>query len=142
MRIPQAGPAKVVRKSSKSSRSSGAGSVFRIEPSSAQSQAAPSTQVASSLPIGDISALLVVQGDDREHQRRVAVGRGYETLDALDALKIDVLSGQVSRQKLVHLSALVDKQRQSIADPGLMNVLDHIELRARVELAKFEQSRR
>ena len=98
--------------------------------------------MAAALPIGDISALLAVQGDDQERQRSVAVSRGHDTLDALDSLKIDVLSGQVSRQKLVHLAALVDKERLNFVDPALMNVLDHIELRARVELAKFEQNRR
>ena len=58
----------------------------------------------------------------------------------LDALKLDVLSGQVSRHKLGRLALIVANERAQIADPALQNVLDHIELRARVELAKFEQS--
>ncbi len=135
-------PVNGVRKSTKSARSPSAEGVFSLEPHSSASQTAPSTHVATSIPIGDVSALLAVQGDDQERQRSAAVSLGHDTLDLLDNLKIDVLSGQVSRQKLLHLASLVDKQRQNLGNPDLMNVLDHIELRARVELAKFEQNRR
>ena len=142
MRITQNKPISAARRSSKKASSTSSGAVFSVDSHPSLPQTAPSTQVATSLPIGDISALLAVQGDDQQRQRSVAVSRGHDTLDALDSLKIDVLSGQVSRQKLVHLATLVDKQRQNLGDPTLMNVLDHIELRARVELAKFEQNRR
>ena len=90
--------------------------------------------------IGDISSLLAVQGAQADPRQERAVRQGFDVLDALDALKLDVLSGQVSRQKLTQLASMVAKQREKLADPALMNVLDHIELRARVELAKFEQS--
>ena len=142
MRITTNRPISPARKSSRDARSSGSGDVFTLDPHTTLPQTAPSTKVATALPVGDISALLAVQGDDQERQRSVAVMRGHDTLDALDSLKVDVLSGQVSRQKLVHLATLVDKQRQNLGDPTLMNVLDHIELRARVELAKFEKKRR
>ena len=142
MRITQNRPINGAQKSTKNARSSSSDSVFSVATDTPLPQAAASSQVAAALPIGDISALLAVQGDDQERQRSVAVSRGHDTLDALDSLKIDVLSGQVSRQKLVHLAALVDKERLNFVDPALMNVLDHIELRARVELAKFEQNRR
>jgi hypothetical protein len=108
---------------------------------SAPSDPAPALATASALPIGDISTLLAVQGADRESQRSAAISRGHKTLDALDDLRLDVLSGQVSRQKLIHLAHLVEKERVGLSDIELMSVLDHIELRARVELAKFEQAR-
>ena len=139
MRISQTKAVGATKSKSKAVRSSNGGAVFSLEPSSGPSQTAPSTHVASSLPIGDISALLAVQGDERQRARADAVVRGHETLDALDALKVDVLSGQVTRQKLVHLATLAENQRKNLGDPGLMNILDHIELRARVELAKFEK---
>ncbi len=142
MRITQNRPIGGARKSSKKAASDGSGAAFNVESHSSLPQTAPATKAATSLPIGSISALLAVQGDEQQQQRSVAVSRGHDTLDVLDSLKIDVLSGQLSRQKLVHLASLVDKQRHNLGDPALMNVLDHIELRARVELAKFEQNRR
>jgi len=140
MRIMQNKPVERARKSSKAARSSGAGGVFTLDTSPSQAPAASSTQISAPLPVGDISMLLAVQGDDRQRERSIAVDRGYDTLNALDALKVDVLSGQLSRHKLLNLARLVDKQRQHLGDEGLMNVLDHIELRARVELAKFEKN--
>ncbi|MCP4934362.1 MAG: hypothetical protein GY927_09195 [bacterium] len=142
MRITQNRPVSGPRKPSKSTPSSSAEGGFSLGSQTSASQTAPSTQVSTSSPIGGISALLAVQGDDHERQRSAAVSCGHDTLDILDSLKIDVLSGQVSRQKLVHLAALVKKPRDNFGDPTLMNVLDHIELRARVELAKMEQNRR
>ncbi|MSP87267.1 MAG: hypothetical protein EXQ92_00425 [Alphaproteobacteria bacterium] len=37
------------------------------------------------------------------------------------------------------LNELVQEQRGAVSDPGLAQVLDEIELRARVELAKLNQ---
>jgi hypothetical protein len=45
--------------------------------------------------------------------------------------------GGVSRATLTRLLSLVNVEREDFVDPGLAAVLDEIELRARVELAKL-----
>jgi Class II flagellar assembly regulator len=141
MRITENKPVSAVRKSAKKARLNGAGGLFSLDEATDSAPSEAPAKIEMPMAVGDISTLLAVQENLGEQQKTGAINRGFDTLDALDALKIDVLSGNVSRQKLVNLSALVEKQRSNLSDPALMNLLDHIELRARVELAKFDQNR-
>ena len=43
---------------------------------------------------------------------------------------------------IYRLASAISKRRESFADPKLQAVIDEIDLRARVELAKLEQSER
>ncbi len=86
-----------------------------------------------------VDALLALQEtDDALHApRRKAVARGEEMLDILDDIKLALLLGRVPKAKLSRLLSVVERQLGSVGDPMLREVLDQIELRARVELAKF-----
>jgi len=70
--------------------------------------------------------------------RRRAVERGRDLLDQLDTLRLALIAGAIPRQRLQGLVASLAAQQTSMADPALAAVLDEIELRARVELAKFD----
>lgn len=84
-----------------------------------------------------IDALLALQAaDDVSTNRRKAIRRGHEMLDTLDGVKADLLAGRISEGKLNQLLSLVGQAREKTA-PGLDGALDDVELRARVELAKF-----
>lgn len=74
---------------------------------------------------------------DSLHAPRRAIARGNEMLDMLDDIKMALLMGQLPLAKLQRLVGVVEGQRASVRDPELADILDHIELRARVELAKF-----
>lgn len=92
--------------------------------------------------LGAVDALLALQetgaADDALHApRRKAVARAEEMLDILDDIKLALLMGQVPKSKLSRLLSVVEGQRGGVADPMLRDILDQIELRARVELAKF-----
>ena len=89
--------------------------------------------------LGAVDALLALQGsDDALHSpRRKAVARGEEMLDILDDIKLALLMGRVPKARLSRLRAVVEQRSGSFSDPLLADVLDQIELRARVELAKF-----
>jgi hypothetical protein len=58
-------------------------------------------------------------------------------LDRLDEIRLGLLSGAVSKERLVELSRLARARRADVDDPRLVEVLDEIELRAEVELAKL-----
>ena len=62
--------------------------------------------------------------------------RAQDILDRLDELRMDLLTGGLSRTKLQNLAKLVNARRQSVSDPRLGEILDEIDLRAQVELAK------
>ena len=61
-------------------------------------------------------------------------------LDLLDELRIDLLSGDISSHKLGRLMRLVDEKLPNIEPGPVRDVLEEIELRARVEIAKRELS--
>jgi hypothetical protein len=111
----------------------GGGGFFIPEQSSAG-------QAASAQPIAQtagIDALLALQSvEDPLLKKRKAIRRGNSLLDALEAVKADLLLGRVSEGRLNQLLALVTSARERQM-PELDAVLDDIELRARVELAKF-----
>ncbi len=84
-----------------------------------------------------IDALLALQAvDDPLFARKKALRRGTNLLDTLDDIKADLLAGRVSEGRLNALMALVSSARER-ALPELDGLLDDIELRAKVELAKF-----
>ena len=83
-----------------------------------------------------IGALLALQSvEDPLLKKKKLVRRGRLLLDALDAIKADLLAGQVSESHLNQITALIGQAREE-GDPALVALLDDIELRARVELAK------
>lgn len=88
-------------------------------------------------PAAGLDALLALQavGSSTEGRRR-AVRRGRALLDQLDAIKTDLLLGRVDEARLDALVTQLAGLREQ-SEPGLDAVLDDIELRVRVELAKF-----
>ena len=88
--------------------------------------------------IGGIDALLALQGiEEPGERRRKAVKRGRSALDALDALKLGLLSGTLDTGALARLKSVAAGLAESTGDPGLDTVLAEIELRVEVELAKI-----
>ncbi len=63
--------------------------------------------------------------------------RGTSILDRLDEIRHGLLAGALTRRSLEDLAGLVAAERARITDPRLAGVLDEIDLRARVELAKY-----
>jgi len=113
-------------------RSSAGGFFVNDEPQAARVASAQPSAAASS-----IDALLALQAvEDPVLGRKKAVRRGTALLDTLDQIKADLLIGQVSEGRLSQLMMLIGQARERNL-PGLDGVLDDIELRARVELAKF-----
>jgi hypothetical protein len=105
-------------------------------PASAAQAAAPSSGVA------DVSALMALQGvETATERRRRAVRRGGALLDRLDELKIAMLSGEAGEGALERLGRTLREERPEDADPTLTGLLEQIDLRAAVELAKAEVRR-
>ncbi|MDA8230480.1 MAG: flagellar assembly protein FliX [Magnetospirillum sp.] len=103
----------------------------------------PETHGVDSAPaIGAVDALLIIQsvGDatERESRRRL-VQRGEAILDRLEEIRHGLLLGTVPKEKLVELAQMVRARRTNCADPRLAGLLDEIELRAEVELAKLSR---
>ena len=88
--------------------------------------------------IGGIDTLLALQGvEEPGERRRKAVRRGRGALDALDALKLGLLSGTLDTGALARLKTVSAGLAEPTGDPGLDTVLAEIALRVEVELAKI-----
>jgi hypothetical protein len=100
---------------------------------------APS-RVAGNVPMQaatGIDAILALQAvDEPLTGRKKAMRRGASLLDLLDDIKADLLVGRISADRLDQMVAMLSEARERPL-PGLDGVLDDIELRVRVELAKF-----
>ncbi len=88
-----------------------------------------------------VDALLAIQEVDpvqaKDDRRWRARRRGERLLDQLDEIRLGLLSGGVAAGRLDEIAALVAEKRGSDDDPALGQVLDEIELRVKVELAKL-----
>ena len=101
-------------------------------------EAAPASGTGATAGIGGIDQLLGLQQvDDALAQKRQTKARGGEILDRLDELRLQILDGRLSKDRLLQLAQLVSARRVGVADPQLLDVLDEIDLRAQVEIAKF-----
>lgn len=98
----------------------------------------PASSAASAAPVGSLDALLALQEESGEgERRRKAARRGHDILDALDRLKAALLSGRVPAADLKAVVARLAERRDLSGDPRLDEIIGHIELRAQVELAKL-----
>jgi hypothetical protein len=90
--------------------------------------------------VGGIAALIATQGVgdslEREARRRL-VHYGETLLDKLEELRHGLLLGAIPKDKLIALAQLVRSRREAVPDPSLAALLDEIELRVEVELAKL-----
>jgi hypothetical protein len=100
-------------------------------------EATPTHQAHAMTPTTGIEALLALQAvEDPLFAKRKAVRRGRSLIDLLEGLKADLLVGTVSADRLDRIVALVRQTREQL-DPQLDALIEDIELRALVELAKL-----
>ncbi|MFV3126051.1 flagellar assembly protein FliX [Niveispirillum sp. KHB5.9] len=75
--------------------------------------------------------------DPTSGKKRRARARGEDILDRLDELRLGLLTGSIPLEKLHELTRVLQNRRDSIDDPRLQEILDEIDLRAQVEIAKL-----
>jgi hypothetical protein len=111
-----------------------AGGTFALSDTNApQAQSAP----VALRTLGGIDALIALQGiEDPVERRRRAVKHGTRALDALDELKLGLLSGSLDQGTLLRLKAVAADLKDGSGDEKLDQVLGEIDLRVAVELAK------
>ncbi|MBY0509045.1 MAG: flagellar assembly protein FliX [Rhodospirillaceae bacterium] len=111
--------------------------------SGADEAAAPEAvaQVGTVLGVGGILAAQSADPegapDHKERQRRAQ--RGVDLLDGLEVLRRGLLAGAIPKDRLQDLAHMVREKRERGADPVISRLLDEIELRAEVELAKLSR---
>lgn len=122
-------------------RSSG-GEGFQLPAMGETAGPSQSAGVSTANAVMGVEALITLQdvGGPLERRRR-AVGRAGRILDVLDEVKIALLEGQLTGETLKRLQRAVREQRSTTEDPRLEELLNEIETRAAVEIAKLEPAR-
>tara|TARA_B100000282_G_C31730233_1_gene490538 strand:- start:1297 stop:1755 length:459 start_codon:yes stop_codon:yes gene_type:complete len=130
------GPSKTKSKTSKSGGDSGFGSMMASStPSTSEAASAQTTQ-----SIAHVDALLAIQAADdptaRAAKKRMRK-RSHDLLDGLDKIRMAMLNGTLTVGHMIDIADVVASHREKIDDPALTSILDEIDLRAQVELAKM-----
>jgi hypothetical protein len=102
------------------------------------------TAIASVGPTQSVDAVVALQGvGDATDGGANAQARqwGNDTLDQLEQIQMGLLVGTIPKDRLIGLARMVSERRQFAVDQRLNDLLDDIDLRVRVEMAKFEPRR-
>lgn len=101
------------------------------------------TQSSVSSSIASVDALLMAQSTEDPAQKKAQKrmrARADNLLEKLNDLKVAILTGNVSVGHMVSIADVAAIHREKITDPELSALLDEIDLRAQIELAKIEVS--
>lgn len=119
------------------------GEGFQVSQPAAAAGPAQTTRAGGVGGVMSVDAILALQevAGPLERRRR-AVGRAGKILDVLEDLKVGLLSGEASIDDLDRLRRAVRDERLGTDDEQLEGVLNEIETRAAVEIAKLESANR
>ena len=113
------------------------GATFELTAAQDATTASRTAAAVPSLGLHDLQSLMALQAyETPAERRRRSVKRGFDLLDVLDSVKMDLLVGRVAPDRLERLVAMLG-QKTSSGDPRIDELMEDIELRARVELAKL-----
>lgn len=90
--------------------------------------------------IAQLDVLLAVQGAEdpgARAARRRMTRRSDDVLGALDCIRIGMLSGTMTVGDMINVADVVASHRERVLDPELTALMDEIDLRAQVEIAKM-----
>jgi hypothetical protein len=127
------GPKAAASRRSGSSAAAGGGGFARALAEGPSQPASP----AGSSPVQSVNALLALQevGDSTEGRKR-ARRRAEELLDKLEELRLAIALGEVPLSQLETLAHSLAQRQGATDDPKLAQIINEIEIRAAVELAK------
>lgn len=118
------------------SRSSGKAGFSEIMSTDETPTAAPPSGTS---PLTSVSSLLSLQEMPTSSEgRSKGLARAEDMLHHLEIIRHGLLAGQIPIHKLTEVAKIVSREKAISHDSALDDILDSIELRVKVELAKLE----
>ncbi len=102
-----------------------------------------SAPAAPTQHIARVDALLSVQAAESPTERAAKKRmreRGEDILKELDKLRHSILTGGLTLGQVIDIADVVASHRERINDPRMTAVLDEIDLRAQIEIAKARKA--
>lgn len=93
--------------------------------------------------IARVDALLSVQGAESPTERAAKKRmkeRAEDILKELDGLRHSLLTGTMTLGQVIDIADVVASHRERVMDPRLTAILDEIDLRAQIEIAKARKA--
>lgn len=84
-----------------------------------------------------IFAAQMVQDEEERQIRQKLVKKGNTLLKNLEEIREGLLVGEIPKEKLIEISRFVKEKDIQSSDPKLQEIMQEIELRVEVELAKL-----
>jgi hypothetical protein len=134
-------PSKLEQKKRVSSTGNTAFSSLLDETDAASATATAETIATPAAVSGATTWLGLQEVSEEELARKRSLKQGKSMIDALDKLRDGLLRGTLSHSTIRELERTANEQRATATDPKLIQILDDIELRIAVELAKIECAR-
>ena len=140
MKVHQPGPGTPAERSRRTQKSTHSHDAEAFKQHIAEGSVSMAGGPTAAGPLAALGSLLSVQEvPDPLAERKRAVMHGDTLLDELKELQIGLVQGWVSEDMLRNIAEMLDRPRPTIDDPDLNAVLDEIEVRAAVELAKLDR---
>lgn len=141
MRIEGPGRTEQVKKSEKARKSSGASSFGSLIETDEAEGASETRGAAPMAGVGSLLAAQSVEDPAEGKKRKRMMARADKVLDALSGVHSGLLNGTLSVADMTNVNASLAANREKVTDPRLLGLLDEVDLRAQVELAKLEMAR-
>lgn len=127
-------------KAKSKSRSSDGGGFDKLV-SGASGEDTKTSGVSQVNPASSVDALLAVQEvADATSGASRGKARAEFMLQKMDEIRLGILDGAIPRKSLEDLTRTINMKRDKIDDENLVEILDEIDLRAQVEIAKLERA--
>lgn len=95
-------------------------------------------KTSSTMPTIPISALAMLnEVEDAVEAPKKSVERGNDMLDELEKIRDGLLFGGISVSRLENIQRMLANKQGMVQDPKLAEIIEEIEIRAAVELAKL-----
>ena len=137
MKVEGPGKAQGATNAKKSGKTDKAGSHFGDFMTTGTAATESTSQTQS---IGSVDSLLALQGAEdptAKAARRRMKERANVILNELDKVRVAMLSGNLTVGHMIDIADVIATHREKITDPALTGLMDEVDLRAQVELAKM-----
>lgn len=132
------GPGSIRPTQARARRPSRAASSSNFSSQIAAGSSSAVSRTNSVVPANAVDGLLALQEvPDATDGRSRGIAHGTDLLDRLDEIRHALLRGAIEREHLVDLQRRVMARKAAVDDVRLSAILDEINLRAAVELAKL-----